>query len=494
VNAVLTSKSLYFYVKSLDGRYTFASRLVELVAGQQVTGRTDEELFAPEVTEVNAQRDRFALERREPAEAEQTLGGRSFLTVSIPLMSDGGEPYAVCGIGVDITDYKLMTERLMAVQRLEILGHLAADITHEFHNILSVVLTFSELLVDAAEDDEVRHDAEVISSAARRGTDLTRQLLLFGGQRRPDGDAPVLVADAVLQAERLLARTLGPDITIETNLSSKAASVEIGAAAIDQILMNLALNARDAMPEGGRIVIRTASVTRAPARLRPPLKPDRSYVRISVSDTGLGMPPRVALRALEPYFTTKARGEGTGLGLATVHEIAKQSGGGVSIDTAEGRGTTVHVYLPVVRTGTSRRFTRRPASDALEAVILVAELDDELREGMAKILMRAGYVTVTASDSDELLATIDACDGQVDLIIVDRRIGTEVADELSVRAPDAVLLHAASDAHGSDVEPLVVKPFTAVELLSEVRKALMRAPRRGFAGISNEGDDHTATG
>jgi CheY-like chemotaxis protein len=288
---------------------------------------------------------------------------------------------------------------------------------------------------------------------------------------------------------------MGEDCAVTLRLADDLGPVRADPGQLEQVLLNLALNARDAMPRGGRIAIETSNVTVGDGygSMHANTTPG-PYVLLSVSDTGLGMPPRVALRALEPYFTTKARGEGTGLGLATVHEIAKQAGGGVSIDTAEGRGTTVHVYLPVVRTGTSRRFTRRPASDALEAVILVAELDDELREGMAKILMRAGYVTMTASDSDELLATIDACDGQVDLIIVDRRIGTEVADELSVRAPDAVLLHAASDAHGSDVEPLVVKPFTAVELLSEVRKALMRAPRRGFAGISNEGDDHTATG
>ena len=480
LNAMLSSTSAHVYVKSIDGRYTVASRRVEEIAGQPVVGRTDYELFAPEVAEANARRDRATLERGEPVQAEEVLDGHSALTVRIPLLDDSGTPYALCGIAVDITAYKQITERLMNVQRLEVLGNLAAEITHEFQNVLSVILTFSDIVFETVDDERVRYDTEMIRSAARRGADITSQLLAFGGARGSAGDAPVMLADAIVDAERLLTRTLAPDITIETRIGAKATWVDIGAVRLQQILLNLALNARDAMPGGGQIIVSTGRVTHVPDRVTPRLDAGRPYVSLAVVDTGTGMPDDVALRALEPYFTTKGPGGGSGLGLATVLEIVKQAGGGLSIETAEGRGTTVRVYLPVAPASRRKRFVRPAPTEPTPAVVVVAEGDDELREGMKRTLTRAGYVALVAADADEVVSVVEACDGGVDLLLLDTSLagGADAAlSWLSGRAPDAAVLGVAGDGHDGDVEPLLLKPFTAAELLAEVRTTLASAPR-----------------
>jgi len=360
-------------------------------------------------------------------------------------------------------------------QRLESLGQLAGGIAHDFNNMLGVIVNYANFVIEEAEAAEpdvkmIVADARQVIRAGERGTDLTHQLLAFA--RREVVRPQVLDLNAVIgEVEEMLRRSIGEHITLLVRPGANLPPVTCDPGQIEQLLVNLALNARDAMPSGGNLVIDTET--------------HDDQVRIRVSDSGRGMAPDVAEHAFEPFFTTKASGEGTGLGLATVYGIVTQAGGEVSIASSPGLGTTVTVLLPAASGSLSAPVlpVSAPAKGRGET-LLVVEDEAALRDVAGRILSGAGYRVLSAECGPEALALAAAHEGAIDLLLSDvvmpGMLGKDLAERLCIARPDTRVLYMSGYAqpvlhtHGT-LEPgvaLLEKPFTANDLLTAVRRRL----------------------
>jgi PAS domain S-box-containing protein len=387
--------------------------------------------------------------------------------------------------------------RLQHARRLESLGQLAGGVAHDFNNILAVIANYTELLietldtpaVDAADLAAARNDLGQIARAAERATRLTKQLLAFG--RRDITQAEVLVLNHVIgDVEQMLRRTLGEHIHLITQLDRQLWPVYADASQIEQILVNLAVNARDAMPGGGTLSIDTGN-----ADLEPDdtcgnnLEPGR-YVRLRVSDTGTGMPPDVIERAFEPFYTTKPQGSGTGLGLATVYGIATAAGGDVHLYSEADIGTTITIWLPAVdaapdltETTTETGTGTTPGQPPNETILLVED-EDALRQVASRILTSAGYHVLTANGGDQALHIVQTHPTPIDLLLTDvvmpKMLGNEVAARIRAVRPDLPVLYMSGYAQPVLTEngtlppgvTIVEKPFTSRELLDTIRTIL----------------------
>jgi PAS domain S-box-containing protein len=371
----------------------------------------------------------------------------------------------------NVTERKRLEAQLRQSQRLESVGQLAGGIAHDFNNFLSVIRGYARFVVDGlATADPLRSDAQEIEKAAERAARLTSQLLVFS--RREVVQHRVLdVAEVLAGITSLLARTLGEDVALHTDVSEPLSAVEADPTQIEQVLVNLAVNARDAMPSGGELHIGLADVLDGPGGGRA--------VRLTVRDTGTGMSHDVVERAFEPFYSTKPKGEGTGLGLATVYGIVTQAGGTIEIRSALGAGTTIEVLLPA----TDARPATKPAGESRNdaasngETILVVEDEAAVRRLTCRILTRAGYNVLEAADGARALVTWGEHEGEIDLILTDVVMpgmsGKELAEELGIEPvfmsgyTDDVMLR-----HGVEGLRLVQKPFDAQTLLGAIRSAL----------------------
>jgi PAS domain S-box-containing protein len=372
-------------------------------------------------------------------------------------------------------------------QRLEGLGQLAGGIAHDFNNMLGVIVNYANFVIEEAESaapdlKAIAADAQQVIRAGQRGTDLTHQLLAFA--RREVVRPQVLnLNDVIADVGQLLRASIGDGITITSRPAAALPSVTCDPGQIEQLLVNLATNARDAMPAGGNLVIET-SVARIGAD-HPDLAPGE-YVRLRVRDSGRGMAPDVAERAFEPFFTTKASGEGTGLGLATVYGIVTQAGGVVSIESAAGLGTTVTVLLPagaVVADG-PRPLPQPAGTGGGGETLLVVDDEEALREVAGRILSGAGYRVLAADGGPQALALAAGHDGVINLLVSDvvmpGMLGKELAEHLVDARPATRVLFMSGYAQPvlasqGTLDPgveLLEKPFTAGDLLSAVRRRL----------------------
>jgi signal transduction histidine kinase/CheY-like chemotaxis protein len=384
-----------------------------------------------------------------------------------------------------------LTARLDRSQRMESLGQLAGGVAHDFNNLLAVILNYTEFVRDALPGDSpVREDLEEVRRAAERAADLTRQLLIFA--RREVMKLELLDVNAVVAGlEGMLRRTIGEHIELTTALAGPLPAVRADRGQLDQVLMNLALNARDAMPAGGRMVIETADVTLDDecASFEPGVVPGR-YVRLTVSDTGEGMSAEVAARALEPFFTTKPAGRGTGLGLATVYGIVTRVGGTVRIYSEVGHGTLVAVQLPVADgvAGPAPAREEEPVAHATGAGrIVLVEDESAVLLAAVRILSATGYSVEGLSDSAAALRALADPTVRIDLLITDVAMPGMSGLELARRAREVrpglpVLLMTgysqevvARQAEAPDGGAVVQKPFTRRSLLQAVREALANA-------------------
>jgi PAS domain S-box-containing protein len=370
----------------------------------------------------------------------------------------------------NVTERKRLEAQLRQSQRLESVGQLAGGIAHDFNNFLSVIRGYARFLLEGMEDDEpLRSDAMEIEKAAERASRLTSQLLVFSRdgvvQRRV-----VNVAEVLSGLTSLLARTLGEDVALRTDVERPLRQVVADPTQLEQVLVNLVVNARDAMPSGGELHIELANIDGA----------DGAHsVRLTVRDTGAGMPSEVLERAFEPFYSTKPKGEGTGLGLATVYGIVTQTGGTIEIDSTPGQGTMVEVLLPA--TDAQPATAERPDGDdgALThgETILVVEDEAAVRRLTCRILAREGYTVLEAADGPRALDTWDAHPGEIDLLLTDVVMpgmsGKELAEHLGI---EPVFMSGYADdvmsRHGMDGLRLVQKPFDAQTLLGAVRSAL----------------------
>jgi PAS domain S-box-containing protein len=393
--------------------------------------------------------------------------------------------------------------RLQHARRLESLGELAGGVAHDFNNILAVISNYTAMTIETldnpnpapAELAEVRNDLGQVSRAAERAAQLTKQLLAFG--RRDITQATVLNLNHVIgDVEQMLRRSLGEHIHLITGLDRQLWSVHADASQLEQILVNLAVNARDAMPGGGTLSIETSNAELGTDDVTDtPLKPGR-HVRVRISDTGTGMLPEVIERAFEPFYTTKPKGSGTGLGLATVYGIAAAAGGDVRLYSEAGIGTTVTVILPAVDTpadtigtGPSAEPAIEPAAgDAPDETILMVEDEDDLRQITSRILTRAGYHVLAASGGSQAIHLAQTHPGPIHLVLTDvimpKMMGNEVAVHIRQHRPGIPVLYMSGYAgpvlteNGTlpDGVTIVEKPFTSTELLHRVGTFLHQPP------------------
>ena len=404
------------------------------------------------------------------------------------------------GLIVDVTERRRTEQQLVAsqeqfrqAQKMEAVGRLAGGIAHDFNNLLTVIKASTGFLMEDLDSaDPRREDARQIADAAARAAQLTRQLLAFS--RKQILDPRVLDLNLVVENLRpMLARMIGEDITVDARLARRSGSIMADVGQLEQVLINLAVNARDAMPDGGRITIETAEVTlderyaAACARREHCTVLPGNYVMLAVTDTGAGMPPDVRARAFEPFYTTKEAGKGTGLGLSTVYGIVKQSGGYVWVYSEPGHGTVFKLYFPRLdeaATAPLRRTGELPARGS-ETVLLVED-EDALRQLARRILERQGYRVVESRNGRDALACATAHEGRIDLILTDvvmpEMSGRALVERLSAVRPDAAVVYM-SGYTDDDVlrrgmlEPgslFIQKPFNPGALLRIVRDALNR--------------------
>ena len=339
----------------------------------------------------------------------------------------------------DITERRHLEEELHHSQRLDAVGRLAGGIAHDFNNLLMVITGHSQMLLDTMHPgDPARADLEQVVKAAERATDLTHQLLAFS---RRQAVRPTLLNlnDLVRDMERMLRRVMGEDIELITILGAGLQSVRADPGQVEQVVLNIALNARDAMPGGGKLTLETsgAEVTQESGREHPGLSLG-SYVVLSVTDTGSGMDPSVRSRVFEPFFTTKEHG--TGLGLSTSYGIIKQTGGDIWVESKPGEGTTFRIYLPVAQQVSEE--VAAPQSSPLfhgSETILLVEDEEGVRRVVETMLKRRGYNVLSAASPAEALAVAEGHDGEIDLLIADMVMpgmsGPKMAERLMATPP-----------------------------------------------------------
>jgi signal transduction histidine kinase len=371
---------------------------------------------------------------------------------------------------------------LAQAQKLEAIGRLAGGVAHDFNNVLTAILGSSELLLlDTPAGATTREEVEIIRDAALRAQELIRQLLAFSA-RQVLQPAVVDLNDLIKNLGRMLRRLIGEDLMLEIELAQDLGAVRVDAGQVEQVLVNLAVNARDAMPDGGRLSIRTANVALTDAGELP----DGRYVLIEVSDTGIGMDEDTVARVFEPFFTTKERGKGTGLGLATVYGIVRQSGGQINVSSAPGTGTTFRIHLPRVDApvDAARVATPVTAPAAGTETILVAEDEQMVRVLIRKVLEQAGYTVLLGDGGAEALQLAERHTGRIHLLVTDVVMpgmnGPELARRLLERRPETKVLFLsgyADDAverHGvlAPGTAFMQKPFSPSALAARVREVL----------------------
>jgi CheY-like chemotaxis protein len=360
------------------------------------------------------------------------------------------------------------------------LGRLAGGVAHDLNNILSVVTNYAEFVADRLPPgDEGRSDLERIRHAAERGTAFTRQLLTFA-RRGPAQRTELRLDELLTELRSLLGRALPENITFELRVPAEIWSVVADRGQIEQVMLNLVVNARDAMPDGGRLLVEASNVEydEVSASQHADLHPGR-YVLVTVSDTGHGMTKEVMDRVFEPFFTTKPTGQGTGLGLATVYGVVQQTGGRISIYSEVGRGTTMRVLLPAVRTSAPAVVESPQAAASVRpgTVILLVEDEDAVREAARRILTAAGY-DVVAAPSAAVGLEKSAGRQKIDLLLTDMVMpgmsGRELAHRMRAARPNIRVVFMSGYAEEISTRedqlegPLLMKPFTRRPLLDLV--------------------------
>lgn len=383
----------------------------------------------------------------------------------------------------EIAERTAIERQLLQAQKLEAVGRLAGGIAHDFNNLMAIIIGNAGLLgARLADDSPLRTFADEITSAGKRAASLTQQLLTFSRANvlsRAVLDVNQIVADL----GRMLERVIGEEIELVMKLGERVGSVRADRGQLEQVVMNLVVNARDAMPSGGRVTVETSRVDLAApvATDLGTLAPGR-YVVVSVGDTGVGMDADTRAQIFDPFFTTKQAGKGTGLGLSTVYGIVKQSGGAIAVESAPSKGARFTVYFPMVEGAASRPPERRPiAVTGGTETVLVVEDQDPLRAMIAFALGDAGYKVLAAGDAAEALAVAERHDGPIDLLLTDvimpRMRGPELARAIAAVRPATRVLFMSGytdDAELADAGGgrLLAKPFTPAALCARVREVL----------------------
>jgi PAS domain S-box-containing protein len=488
------------FVKDLQGRYILVNQTFAEIAKlepKEVVGQMASDFVDSEAAAVSAEQDRAVIEAGEGRAFEYTLhrddGSRTYLTNKAPYRDANNSIVGLIGVVRDITEQKQIEQHLRQSQKMEAIGTLAGGVAHDFNNLLMVISGYSSVLSDAlTHDAKLRGHVDQIQKAAERATSLTRQLLAFS--RKQTIQPSALKLNQVINGmEKLLHRLIGENILISTQLAQDLGTVLADAGQMEQVILNLAINARDAMQEGGQLTFETRNVEFGDSIASANnMKPGR-YVEFVVRDTGLGMDVNVQTRLFEPFFTTKPSGKGTGLGLSTVYGILKQANGNITFTSQPGHGTTFRIYLPrtdSVQTTLDRPAERNQALDGNERVLLVED-DMAVSNLIHAVLSSHGYKVVCPVRPQEAELEFEKHGGNFDLLLSDVVMpeisGTELAKRLSARNPRMKVLFMSGYIGDAIVRQgiqekemgFLQKPFAPVTLAQKVREVLDESRVKG---------------
>jgi two-component system cell cycle sensor histidine kinase/response regulator CckA len=495
---VLDTNPHLIFVKDWDGRYLLANAAVAEFLGTTVEnlvgqrdcdfGLKEEEasrFLRDERHVMTSQQPVFIPE--EPATSAKTGVTRWFQTVKVPLRSADGTTRQVLGVATDITDRKQLEDQFRQAHKMEAVGRLAGGVAHDFNNVLTVIRAQTEfLLADLPPDDPRRSDVQEIQGAADRAASFTRQLLAFS--RRQLLQPEVLELNHVITGmEMMVRRLVGEDVVVMTKLHPDLPRIWADPGQLQQVILNLAVNSRDAMPRGGTLLIESnvVELDEHYPRQHPTAKPG-THVVLVVTDTGCGMDAATRSRIFEPFFTTKDPGKGTGLGLSTVYGIVKQSGGHIWVYSEPGRGTTFKLYFPPHYGAVKTAQPERPAVPALGsgATILLVEDERPVRSTVRRLLERHGYQVLEAANGQDALDLVTARSEEISLVLSDMVMpgmgGTELAGRIRSIAPKLPVLlmtgyteEAIARAVERPLEEQIIeKPFTMTTMLEKVRLAI----------------------
>jgi PAS domain S-box-containing protein len=493
--AILDHTPVLVLVKDLVGRYTFINRAAEQWTGassKPAIGKYSRDIMSKDAAADAELVDRRVIATKTPVQREinvaAPIGRRTMLSVKFPLMDSTDSVSAVATIVTDITDRKQAEDRLAQAQRMEAIGQLTGGIAHDFNNMLTAILLNADVLATQIQNESLRQLAVAMRHAAEHGADLTRRLLAFG-RRQTLVPRPTDINALLAEMAPLIQRTLGEHIEIALLRDGDLWPATVDRGQLESAVLNLAVNARDAMPQGGRLTIETANAELDEdfAASNPDV-PAGCYVMVAVGDTGAGMPPDVTARAFEPFFTTKEVGKGTGLGLSMVYGFVKQSEGHVRIYSEVGTGTVVRLYLP--RSKEMATAVPSPATARVELptgteTILLVEDDSLVRAYAAAQLGALGYRVVTAENAQRAIAAVEQGYAPdllfTDMIMPGGMNGRDLAEHLRPRLPGLKVLYTSGYTHGAidgspassaPVRHLLGKPYRRRDLAAKVREVL----------------------
>jgi PAS domain S-box-containing protein len=483
-------------VVNADGTRAYNSPSYERLLGyspEELRGTVAFEEIHPDdrakVIEAAEEAKRSGHGRRVEYRMRHKEGRWVLLESTASVVRDGkGQVQKLVIVNRDITERKQLEQQLQMAQKVEAIGRLSGGIAHDFNNILGVIIGYTEALQKRMQPENAFRDAiDEIQRAAKRATSLTQQLLAFS--RNQVLEPKILDLNAVVRdTEKMLGSLMGEHIELSFALSDSLGMVKADRTQLEQVILNLNLNARDAMPEGGKLTIETSNADMDEGNpARPAYMLPGSYVLLKVTDTGCGMTREVQAHIFEPFFTTKETGKGTGLGLATVYGVVKQTGGYILVDSEPGKGAAFRIYLPLIEAPAEiAKESRAPAKRARKsgATILLVEDEASLRKLTRDVLEEMGYAVHEAANATEALA-IAKKSRAIDLLLTDVVMpgmsGRALADALAISHPDVRVLFMSGYTHGEIAKRGVLeagrailhKPFTREELIRRVEEALM---------------------
>ena len=488
------------FVKDLEGRYLIVNQAIGNFFGQPIEtiiGKTAFEVVDFEKAKELTKDDQTVLSSGKSVTADFQIawegGTRYYLVTRAPYRDTNGKIIGIVGITRDITQYKGIEERLRQSQKMEAIGTLAGGVAHDFNNILMVISGYSSVLTEAlGANPKLLAHVEQIRKAGERAASLTRQLLAFS-RKQTIQPTQLNLNDAVNGIEKLLHRLIGENIVISTNLAIDLGTVLADAGQMEQVILNLAVNARDAMPDGGKVSVETRNirVLQAVTQRKAEMQPG-DYVELTVSDNGMGMAPAVQAHIFEPFFTTKPAGKGTGLGLSTVYGIVQQAGGYVNFESAPGAGTTFRIFLPRTYAKTKTLTTEEEQEPKLrgQETVLLVEDDASVCELVRAVLTSQGYSVLAARRPQEAESICQAHGHRVDMLLTDvimpEMSGPELASRLAALNSHIRVLYMSGYIDDSVLRQEIQergtaylqKPFSPLSLVKKVREVLDALPVR----------------
>jgi two-component system, cell cycle sensor histidine kinase and response regulator CckA len=504
LQGIMDNSNAVIFTKDVEGRFLMVNRRFEQlfhVSRSSFVGKTDYDLFPKEYADAFRASDQQVISGRKVIEAEELVphddGLHTYLAVKAPLLDQRDTPYATCGIATDITEWKRLQEQLRHSQKMEAVGRLAGGVAHDFNNLLAIIIGYGELLRSAVSNHpSLLEKVEQITKAAGQAAAVTRKLLTFSRRDMPQL-RPVNLNEMIFELGSMLRSVVSEDIELKIQTGSGVGFIRSEPSQIEQVILNLVINACDAMPQGGKLTLLTESefVDEDHAHIRN--VQSGQYVHVSVTDTGCGMDMETQARIFEPFFTTKEEGKGTGLGLATVYGTIQQARGFVSVQSQLGQGTTFHVYLPQIESlETEESQPLAAVSASGSETILLVEDQDQLRSLISEVLRRSGYVVLQARHGMEALDLSRNHTEKINLMITDlimpKMGGRDLANALAPKFPDMKVLYMSGypdDALSqqeisSSSLAFIQKPFTPDTLVQKVREILHSPAMTNFRRLA----------